>query len=199
MRMNTCLTHDETGAATCVRNMRALLIFSPCSLSCSLALFSMPFLGEWHDRCHREMFLYSRVSHWLHKWASILEKNLLAAGVEFDTSVPPHMHSIILTADQEEKFLNIPGMDQGALPEPLPVEKSMVIVDVQEAMGYCNCEYSAKARQIDLSVETKHYLEGSTQRREPREKQTCTSYHGVCLFSHSVCFCLCLSPLCSRR
>jgi hypothetical protein len=70
------------------------------------------------------------------------------------------MRSIILTADQEEKFLNIPGMDQGALPEPLPIEKSMIVVEIDDAMKYCNCTFSPKAKQIDLSVETQHYIDG---------------------------------------
>jgi hypothetical protein len=122
-------------------------------------VFCMPFLGDWQDRSHREMFLYSRISHWYHKWARILELNLRSHHIAFDATIPANMRSIILTADQEEKFLNIPGMDQGVLPEPMPIEKSMRVVSVEDAMAYCQCEYALKARQVDLSTEVQHYID----------------------------------------
>ena len=128
-------------------------------------VFCMPFLGDWQDRCHREMFLYSRISHWYHKWAKRLEENLISLGIEFDQSVPAHMRAVILTADQEEKFLAIPGMDQGVLPQPLPMDESMKLIDVHEAMEYSNCKYSAKAIQKDLSPETQHCIEGQLNNR----------------------------------
>lgn len=124
-------------------------------------VFCMPFLGDWHDRCHREMFLHSRISHWYHKYALRLERRLLELNLKFDEGVPPNMRPVILTADQEEKFLAVPGMDQGALPEPLPMEETMVVIDVQTAMECTGCKYSAKAIQKNLSAATQHYIDGN--------------------------------------
>ena len=122
-------------------------------------LFCQPFLGEWHTRCHREMFLYSRVSHWYHRWALLLENALAGAGVSWDTRKPSNIPAKLLTPEQEEKFLNIPGMDQGVLPAPLPLEQSMKIIDIEAAMEYCGCVHAPQAHLQDISKETQHYID----------------------------------------
>jgi hypothetical protein len=93
---------------------------------------------------------------------SILENNLLAHNEHFDSSTPT-IKSKLLTADEEERFLNIPGMDQGVLPAPLDASESMVRVDVDDAMAYCECTHIPTAEQIDLSAETQHYIDGQTR------------------------------------
>jgi hypothetical protein len=117
-------------------------------------VFCIPFLGQWQSRCHREMFLASRVSHWYHKWAHTLEIALQDAGIEFDHTAPPEVKPQILTPEQEEKFLNIPGYDQGVIPEQtLDEDKCSSVWDVAAAMEYAGCTYSATAK-LDVSTET---------------------------------------------
>ena len=122
-------------------------------------LYCQPFLGEWHTRCHREMFLCSRVSHWYHKYLLRLERALESAGVRFDEARPADLAPALMTPEQEERFLNIPGMDCGVLPPPLPLSQSMRVVSIEDAMKYCGCEASPTARQVDLSTSTQVYID----------------------------------------
>lgn len=122
-------------------------------------LYCQPFLGEWHTRCHREMFLCSRVSHWYHKYLLRLERALETAGVRFDEARPADLAPALMTPEQEERFLNIPGMDCGVLPPPLPLTQSMRVVSIEDAMKYCGCEASPTARQVDLSTSTQVYID----------------------------------------
>lgn len=122
-------------------------------------LYCQPFLGEWHTRCHREMFLCSRVSHWYHKYLLRLERALETAGVRFDESRPADLAPALMTPEQEERFLTIPGMDCGVLPPPLPLAQSMRVVEMDDAMAYCGCEASPVARQVGLSSATQYYID----------------------------------------
>jgi len=124
-------------------------------------LFCQPFLGQWHTAAHREMFLYSRISHWYHKWALRLEQALSAAGVDWDVRAPSAVDSKarILTHEEEERFLTIPGQDQGVLPPPLPTHVSMKAVTMEDAMSACGCVYTPVAYLAGISPETQHYID----------------------------------------
>ncbi len=142
-----------------------VILFATENIRRGSELFCQPFLGQWHTACHREMFLSSRISHHYHKWALRLEQALTPAGVEWDARQPlldaihPLPKPKILTHEEEERFLTIPGEDRGVLPLPLPLDESMRVVTLEDAMSACGCEFTATAQMCSISEETQKYID----------------------------------------
>jgi hypothetical protein len=110
------------------------------------------------------MFLSSRISHWYHKWCLRLEAALVSAGVEWEVpsssaTLSAQFKPRILTHEEEERFLTIPGQDQGVLPPPLPLEQSMKIVTMDDALQACQCVHTPVAQLCAISPETQHYID----------------------------------------
>ena len=121
-----------------------VVLYAAADVARGEELHCLPFLGRFLSRAHRQMFLYARISHWHHRYATMLERALLAhPEVQWDRRVPPSISSQPLTAEMEAKHYG--DEDARSLVYQVSVEEGYLQWGVVDALGAAHCQYAKVA------------------------------------------------------
>ena len=123
-----------------VTHLFFVVLYAAAPIARGEELYCLPFLGKFLSRAHRQMFLYARISHYYHRYATLLERALLShPEVEWDRQVPAGIEARPLTAEQEA--LHYGDEEERSRVYQIALDEGYLQWDVQTALLVSKCRY----------------------------------------------------------
>lgn len=123
-----------------VTHLFFVVLYAATSIGKGEELYCLPFLGKFLSRAHRQMFLYARISHYYHRYATLLERTLLShPDIVWDRQVPARIEARPLTAEQES--LHYGDEEERSRVYQIPLDEGYLQWDVANALMVSKCRY----------------------------------------------------------
>ena len=123
-----------------VTHLFFVVLYAAAPIARGEELYCLPFLGKFLSRAHRQMFLYARISHYYHRYATLLERALLShPEVVWDRQIPAAIEARPLTAEQES--LHYGDEEERSRVYQIPLDEGYLQWDVANALMVSKCRY----------------------------------------------------------
>lgn len=117
-----------------------IVFYALCEIRRGEECMALPFLGQYHSTQQYQLTLLSRISHWYHRWATVLEEQLLKHNVaDLPTEVPLSARARPLASHEEARFH--PNEAARAATHTLTADEAFGRVDDAQCYKWARCEH----------------------------------------------------------